>query len=474
VATFKTSGPRTVPSRACAAVWAFAVAAVCCAFPSLADAHAYVVSATPAAQSTVSTAPAAVTIGFDEQIDLPDSPAIEVFDSAGKRVDKNDAAIDPDDVTKVVVHLNPIPPGSYTVRWRVVSADTHVVHGEFTFGYGAAAQAAALTEESPFDPSAPLASLLRWLVLLGIVAAVGAFVFQLAFRRALDETFERIAVRHTRYGAVTALTAGAALFLVQSIAAAGEVGRGTSAAGLMSTLHSNFGMTWAWRNVALIALAVCATARSRSTILLGALAAAATVATLSLAGHATAARPAYGVPMTMELADSVHAASISAWLGGVAVLVAGLARRPGDDHELRAWLARFSYLAVPAVILTLATGVYASLAHEPHPTLLLTTQWGVSLALKLALFVVILAFGALSLRAGLGGELRMSRNVLRVEAVLAVVILAVTAFLVGQSPPMCMYMPRGARMPPNMKMPPGMQMCLLPHSITQRGDEDVD
>src|SRR5580693_2423351 len=82
-----------------------------------ASAHAYILLATPAAGATVDAAPATVRIQFDEPIALPDGPAITVVDAAGKRVDKNDAAVDPNDATAVVVDVLPLTRGSYDVRW---------------------------------------------------------------------------------------------------------------------------------------------------------------------------------------------------------------------------------------------------------------------------------------------------------------------------------------------------------------------
>jgi copper transport protein len=404
-----------------------------------------------------------VHITFDEEIDLPDGPAIEVLDSAGRRVDKNDCAIDPDDATAVLCHLGALARGSYTVRWRVVSADTHVVHGSFTFGVGVAAERGEVEGESPFDPSAPIASILRWLTFLGIVLAAGAIFFRLAFRRVLDPPFAAAVSRHVRAGGIVALLASIVLLAVQSIASAGNVIRGLSWAGALSTLHSPFGVPWLVRIIALFVLLLCAALTRPGELLLGSLAAASALVSFSVAGHATA--PAvYATPAAMEAVDWVHQASICAWLGGVAVLVAGLtAMRERTGEFVRTWLARFSKVAVPAVALMLATGVYASLAHEPNVTLLLTTEWGVALAVKVALVLLLLGFGALSLRAGLGGQLRFSGLVLRVELILAVCILAVTGFLVGQSPPTCMFMPAGVPVPANMKMPPGMQMCSLYH-----------
>lgn len=428
---------------------------------SRAYAHAYVVGESPVAQSTVAAAPNVVRITFDEEIDLPDGPAIEVVDGSGRRVDKNDASVAPDDATTVVCRLGTLPRGSYTVRWRVVSADTHVVHGSFTFGVGVAAGPPQEESESPFDPSAPLASILRSLVLLGVVVAAGAVFFRIAFRRLLEPPFAEAVTRHVRAGSIVALLASLALLAVQSIESAGDLGRGLSTNGLLSTLRSPFGLPWAVRCIGLLVLLAAARLQGGATAALGAIATAAVLVGLSVAGHATA--PAdYATPQVMEAVDWVHLLSISAWLGGIAVLLAGVtATRERVDESMRRWLARFTRIALPAVVLTLATGVYASLSHEPNVTLLLTTAWGVTLALKVTLVLILLGFGVLSLRAGLGGDVRFSGTVLRVEVTLAVVILAVTGFLVGQSPPTCMFMPAGVPMPPNMKMPPGMQMCSL-------------
>lgn len=34
------------------------------------------------------------------------------------------------------IGLNPLPPGTYTVKWHVVSVDTHPSQGIFTFDVG--------------------------------------------------------------------------------------------------------------------------------------------------------------------------------------------------------------------------------------------------------------------------------------------------------------------------------------------------
>jgi len=440
-------------------VTAFAAAAIVFAGAMPASAHAYIVDATPAAGATLANPPATVTIQFDEPVNLPDGPAIVVRDAAGRRVDKNDAAIDPNDATAVVAHLTVLARGLYQVQWRVISADTHVVHGTYAFGFGSAPAGSAPAEDTFYDPSSALASVLRWLALAGLLAAAGAVSFNVLLRAGDPAAFAGAATWQTRGGCLLALFATAALFIVQSAASAGSLSAGTSASALAGTLHSPFGIFALVRVLAVVVIFLLSLSPTALAQAVSALAAAAALAALSLSGHATSV-PAYGTHATLELADWLHLLSTSAWIGGLGVLAAGLARAHADlvDRERRAWLARFTRLALPCALLTILTGAYATLAHEPHLVLLLSTHWGVVLAIKVALVLLLLALGARHLRAG-RGALRFGSATLFAEIVVAIAILFTTGVLVGQSPPACMFMPPGTTMPANMAMPPGMQMC---------------
>lgn len=81
---------------------------------------------------TVSTAPSKVTIWFDGELE-PAFSTITVYNSAKRQVDKNDSRVNGPDASVLEVHLPPLPAGSYRVYWRVLSKDTHVTEGDFTF-----------------------------------------------------------------------------------------------------------------------------------------------------------------------------------------------------------------------------------------------------------------------------------------------------------------------------------------------------
>jgi copper resistance protein C len=99
-------------------------------------AHAHLVRATPAAGGAVQMAPNEVTLHFSEKLEAKFSSVV-VRDAAGKQVDKGDGAVDKSDRTLMRVQLQqPVAPGVYKVEWKVMSADTHKVDGNFTFKVG--------------------------------------------------------------------------------------------------------------------------------------------------------------------------------------------------------------------------------------------------------------------------------------------------------------------------------------------------
>jgi copper resistance protein C len=99
------------------------------------QAHAFLDHASPAVGSAVPTAPAAVTLWFTQDLE-PAFSSITVTNQAGQRVDLGNAQIPPGTPAELQVGLRPLPPGTYTVNWHVVSVDTHPTQGTFTFDVG--------------------------------------------------------------------------------------------------------------------------------------------------------------------------------------------------------------------------------------------------------------------------------------------------------------------------------------------------
>ncbi len=98
--------------------------------PAIAFAHAHLVSSSPAVGATAS-APTNLEMTFSEGIEL----GLSKFELTGPTglVGGVSVAFGGDNKT-VQLHLSaPLPAGSYTIRWHVVSVDTHRTEGTFSF-----------------------------------------------------------------------------------------------------------------------------------------------------------------------------------------------------------------------------------------------------------------------------------------------------------------------------------------------------
>jgi methionine-rich copper-binding protein CopC len=95
-------------------------------------AHAFLDHALPAVGSTVHAPPPQVQLWFSQKLEPAFSTA-QVLDSTGKRVDRADARVDDGDSTVLTVSLPELAPGRYRVKWRVLSVDTHVTEGDYSF-----------------------------------------------------------------------------------------------------------------------------------------------------------------------------------------------------------------------------------------------------------------------------------------------------------------------------------------------------
>lgn len=100
--------------------------------PAAAGAHAALVASAPARRATLADPPARVELTFSERLE-PAYARLTVEDAGGARVDRGDAAVARDDARRLGVTLGPLGPGTYRVRYRVLSVDGHVVEASFPF-----------------------------------------------------------------------------------------------------------------------------------------------------------------------------------------------------------------------------------------------------------------------------------------------------------------------------------------------------
>ena len=97
-----------------------------------AGAHAFLDRAEPRGGSTLKTPPPRVRLWFTGALE-PAYSRVHVVNGAGERVDAGDSQVDPGNRAVLTVSLPALPPGTYKVVWRILSVDTHVSEGDFSF-----------------------------------------------------------------------------------------------------------------------------------------------------------------------------------------------------------------------------------------------------------------------------------------------------------------------------------------------------
>ncbi len=105
-----------------------------------AGAHAQLVSASPAPDSTVASAPSEIRLTFDGP-PYDYGLGVVVLSPSGSHVETGRVSVDGNDVVQPLKGVT--EPGTYEVQWRVVSADGHPVSGQYAFEINAGGQSAA-------------------------------------------------------------------------------------------------------------------------------------------------------------------------------------------------------------------------------------------------------------------------------------------------------------------------------------------
>jgi copper transport protein len=388
-----------------------AVLAALLALQPAVSAHAFLVSSDPAAGAVLIQAPAQVTLRFTQAPDAPLSTFV-AYD------DRRDQVSGRPEVSGRVVTLplHPLGPGTYTLRWSVVSAeDGHATQGSFVFtvwrggplpaGVGAASASGGGLQGGALGSAARFAALLAAFAVAGaafLAAALGWFPPGGAWAGVAFVACEIFA------------------FLVQGAAATGvEPGRFLTGGFALPALSAPFGRLALLALLGGVSASVGLAARRRWFAVAGAL--------VMVAGFALASHAASSVePVLGAAVDGVHLASAAAWGGGLGWL---LAVRRG-----RGLLPRFARWALPLMIATVAAGLGDALFTVHAPAALLQTFYGKVLDLKVLLLLAVLVAAAFSRRQVRRGRPERAVRPAAAEGILAVGILGAVAVLIGAPP----------------------------------------
>lgn len=100
--------------------------------PSTVLPHASLIKSVPARRAQIFRSPPQIQLWFNERLEARFS-SLRVIDSGGNRVDLGNVEVSTDDPKRISVGVNPLAPGQYKIRFRVLSVDGHVVEDEVPF-----------------------------------------------------------------------------------------------------------------------------------------------------------------------------------------------------------------------------------------------------------------------------------------------------------------------------------------------------
>ncbi|MEV6541308.1 copper resistance protein CopC [Streptomyces sp. NPDC051665] len=361
-----------------------------------ASAHAALESTDPADGSVLKSAPRALTLTFSESVALLDD-SFRVYDPDNRRVRTSSAhhAKDAGDTASVTLPAK-LGTGTFTVAWRVVSADSHPVSGAFTFSIGKpSATTTPITTAPTEEPlTGSLYDIARYFAYIAAALLIGTATF-VALCRPPNPT---VLNKPILMGWWTLLAATVALLILR---APYEAGTGLATAfepsAIPKTLTSRPGSALAAR-VLLIAATAFFLLRLRGrerfgrvVLGTGAVLAVGLALTWASAEHASA-----GIQVPVAMTSAVlHLLAMSVWLGGLTALLTVLYRSSDLDA---APVARFSRLAFASVTVLVVTGIYQSWRGLGSWNALTGTSYGRILLVKLGAVTLLLAVAGWSRR----------------------------------------------------------------------------
>lgn len=431
-------------------------------------AHASLTGTDPADGALLPTAPASITLTFNEPVSV-DEGGVRLLDATGAELPSSSQVVD----NRVVITPQGLGTGTVIVSWRVTSADSHPITGGFTFAVGERSSTSVAVPTTPSDPAVTLASAaVQALTYLGVLAAAGLIAFDVLVLRGRGDPAPRGAIRRlSAWCAGGGVLAGLVLLPLTELrqrfeSLAGVADPATWAAQLgrdagLTLVLIGAGLLLAWEAAWAVAER---TAASAGAALAGCGLA---VGSFALVGHTRA----YG-PMPLVLgADLLHLTVAAFWLGGLVglgLLIRSTGRAvrgrpapvrggsaagattvptrtlPRSRVEFAATgLARFSTIAAVLVALLAVTGVVLAWRILGSWSALIGTGYGQALLVKVGLvllavaaagynrFLVLPAITATPTAAA--GWVRLRRSV-TIETGLLVAVLAVTGWLVNASP----------------------------------------
>lgn len=425
---------------------AFAALVVMVAVAGPASAHAELVASTPSQGAVIDSEPARVTLRFSEEIVLRLS-AVKVIGPDGRRLDAGAPHAGPFGADGMAVDLAAdARHGTFVVVWQVTAADDgHASSGTVMFAVGAASVPASVAGLGHDRLTSAMYDAGQWIGFAGL-AMVGGVAALHTYRQKGQaapgpDAGTGPAAPEPSATPTWPAALGWSLLLVGTLiqlSAYAPAARGLPLSRLLDrsllsvTLATREGHAFMARLLVLAVAAVIGDAVLRRAAGPGVPLAftLALAATWGATGHAATGG---GTPVAM-VALTLHVAAMAVWVGGLFMVTVLLAGR-GD--AVAAAVRRFSRLALGAVAVLAATGLYQAWREVGSVSALLDTVYGRLLLAKVAILLCVIGVARRSrsiAAAWHGGSEAVLRRTVLLELAGASALLLVAVLLAGNAP----------------------------------------
>ncbi|WP_188892317.1 copper resistance CopC/CopD family protein [Paenibacillus radicis (ex Gao et al. 2016)] len=397
--------------------------------PSLmpvASAHASLEKRVPEANAKLKESPPFVELSFSEAIE-PSAGSLQVLDSQKRKVTSDKPTLN-EDRTTLKLALPSLQEGVYTASFHIVSEDGHPVSGSYVFVVGNPPEwkdGSTFNDDAGGSSGSHGLSSDNWLLFtvrivyyLSLLIAAGLMIWSALYRNpseSVSGVHRRLLLLSLRVLLISLLLhifiQAKEIMAGQPFSAWGELFTGTAT-----------GRAW----LELIVVVLAGFVIQRAPMYVKLLWAVIILAIESLIGHPAA----NDLKILTLAADWIHLVAAAIWAGGLLALVVLWFE---DRKEAGRFGASFSKGALISLVALVVSGILMMTLFLPKFSYLWLTPWGIMLAIKSGLTLLVIGTGAWL-------RIRMSKSgipdgrLLRVDLGLMLVIVAIAAIFTYISP----------------------------------------
>ncbi|MCP4421776.1 MAG: hypothetical protein GY805_34620 [Chloroflexi bacterium] len=397
-------------------VWLLIILAAVSGLPKSVAAHAFLERSDPADNAILTESPDKFHLWFSEPLS-PDFSSAQVLDTEGSVVVLQGIMISADNPRLMILDMPPeLPEGAYSILWKVLStSDGHFTQGLVVFGVGSSANlanaASVKTETAVPKPEVGL----RWLNFVTLMSVVGALVivslvlditnYPLILASIQSIARQRI-LQFAMWVAALSLFVGFGWLVWQAIAITNTLPEGTAVwtTGWQWLSRTRLGIFWLAKQSILLGIfmllyrsnkfALIATWQKITLFIL----VVAVVVVQSLTSHSAALLETTALAIVV---DALHFIAASIWVGGLLSINVGfmpfLRHRQVDFKLLmKAGWWPFGRVAIIAVMVLIATGLYSTGRQVASIDALISTAYGQALSIKVLLMLFVGFIGLLN------------------------------------------------------------------------------